>query len=410
MKKIWILLMLCLCWIPAIDAQDSVDDLIELLNAVPDTLEVRDSFITFVDYANLIESRPGTPALNKFADLEILPDQIQQVVQAALMGVNSGPNFMQYLYVGGAEWQELVGFDFLDIDRALAFGNPPIDVDILIGEFDTDAIADAFTAREYTSDEFGDMTIWCIDPECDEGMNFDFENRNPSNPFGGDLGRSEPLLVSERVIVSATDDQPFILVEDAIGDRYDSLADNPSFLSAVGTIDRDNLVIQGAFLNPAHALIDVADFFFGDDAPEDIEEAFAEILEEAGMLPAWDIVMLADTASDTEQVVYVTLVYRDLANAETAIEVVPARIDTMDSLMVQRPLMEVLAERGVEDVIANVISDEENDRYLAVFELRAPLATNEEADGGFGLVSSSMVYRLLIQMVYSRDVQWLATG
>ncbi len=404
MKKLCLLLCLIGLLIPSVTAQDDIDNLLELLNAVPDLLEVRESFITFVDYRNVEQARKGAPFLKKFADLNNLPDPFGAIYMAAFRGISSGPDFQQYLFAVGEEWEETVGFDFMDIDRALAFGTPPTNFDVLIGDFDLDAIAEAHTVRNYTSQPFGDMTIWCGgEVGCDGGTEVDIANRNLANPFGGDLGREKPFIISDTTIVSMSIEQGLILVEDAIADKLDSLADNPAYLASLTPINRDNIIIQGAFIHPSEVILDTASLVIDGDA-----DAIEALMIESERLPFYQLVTILDTATDEEQVVYVVLVYRDPDSAQIATEVVPERLNTMESLAIQRPIMELLAERGIDDIIAEVVIDEDNNRALAVFEFRAPLADNVEGD--FGLVPSSMIYRLFIDMVYQRDLAWIATS
>ncbi len=403
MKQLIVIIGILVLAIPTISAQDSAEDLLELLNTVPDTDTIRQNLITFIDYENLFESRAGTPQLNSIAALEILPAPIQQTFRAALRGINSGPAIFTNVLLYGSEWRETIGFDFMDIDRALAYGNPPDNVDILVGEFDLDAIDEAFTARGYTADDFGDMTIWCPEIGCDAGLEIDFELRNEANPFGGDLGRQQPLLVSDRIIANSAVEASYILVEDAIGDRFDSLADNATYRAAVGAIEGDNLIIQGAFLHPALVILDPSVTM---SVPADEVD---EMMREVEVLSPWDVAMIADTATDSEEVVYVILVYRELALAEEAVATIPERINTMNSIMTEEPFQALFSVRGVEEVIGTVVTDEENERFMAVLEFRAPLPDNTEDDMGT-LTQSSRVYQLLISMVYSRDLIWLATG
>lgn len=403
-KKLCLLLCFIGLLIPSVTAQDNVDDLFTLLNAVPDLPEVRESFITFVDYRNVELARPGAPFLNSFADLDSLPDPFGAIYMAAFRGITSGPDFVSNLFRASEEWEATVGFDFIDIDRALAFGTPPTDAVVLNGDFDLEAIADAHTARNYTSDSLGEMTIWCGgEVGCDGGNEVDLEKRNLANPFGGDLGREKPFIISATMIASTASEQGLILVEDAIADNIDSLADNPIFSASITPIAPENIVIQGAFIHPSEVILDTASFVMDGDA-----EAIEALMEESAKLPPYQLVSIIDTATDEEQVVYVILVYRDEEDAQTAVDIVPDRLNTMESFAVRRPMLELLTDRGIEDVLTEVVIDDENNRALAVFEFRAPLADNEEGD--LGLVQSSIVYRLFINMVYQRDLAWIATA
>lgn len=191
-----------------------------------------------------------------------------------------------------------------------------------------------------------------------------------------------------------------ILANNAIEDRIDSIADNANYVAAIHAIARENILIQGTFVHPSSITLNF-DRSISDEIYSEVEQMRADSLE----LDPYNLIMIADTATDTEQVVYITLVYNFEWGAEKAVELIPERIETHHSLFGWRPLRELFAEREI-TIVPRVIADEDNNRYVAVFEMRAPLPDNEEVNRS--LVSSSTVYRLFIQMINTRDTLWLA--
>jgi hypothetical protein len=80
----------------------------------------------------------------------------------------------------------------------------------------------------------------------------------------------------------------------------------------------------------------------------------------------------------------------------------------MESMRVVRPIRELLDERGVGPVVGRVWTSADSSRSVAVISLRAPLPPAEPDPGTGTLTSSSLVYRMLVNMLTSRDTLWLA--
>ena len=80
----------------------------------------------------------------------------------------------------------------------------------------------------------------------------------------------------------------------------------------------------------------------------------------------------------------------------------------MESLAQGQPLREMLASRGVSSVTGRVVTSSLGDKATAVIVLRAPLASDQPDPDSGRLTASSLVYRMLMEMVYRRDALWLA--
>lgn len=385
-------------------AQDTQTPLLDILNAVPDELEIRESLIAFTDFEALVAAREGAITPESWEQFGEDESEGAGLYMATLRGIGYGPSFMQYLFTGGDQWEETIGIDFFSVDRVLYFGFPPTDANIMVGDFDTDAVAEAHTARNYTSEPVGDFTLWCGEVGCENGSQVDPANRNISNPFGGDLGRQKPFIVSDSMIIDSADLSLLLLAEDAVTDKVSSLADNANYMTAVHSVDSDNMLTQALFIHPSQILLDTAPLVMAGET-----EKIEELMEQAAGLPPYNLVMIADTATDREQVVYVTLVYRSLTDAETAIDVIPSRLESMESFLTQELFSEMLAKRGVTDIVATATLDEETNLAMAVLKFHAPLADNEP-DEILGYVASGIVYRQFVQMVFARDTNWMVSG
>jgi hypothetical protein len=130
----------------------------------------------------------------------------------------------------GDRYHDFVGFDFFEVEYAAAFGIPPQTGIVLVGEFDTGAVIGAHTARGYTIErQDGSGTLLCPPDGCETGKVVDIAAMDPANPFGGRLGRNEPVFVADGLILNSPD---FAVLEAMIAaheGRAESLADRPEY-------------------------------------------------------------------------------------------------------------------------------------------------------------------------------------
>ncbi len=105
--------------------------------------------------------------------------------------------------------------------------------------------------------------------------------------------------------------------------------------------------------------------------------------------------------------VTLALAYPTLAEAQTAADVLPRRLDTMTSLT-GRPWKEDLDARGVGAIDARAVEREDGEGALALLTFRAPIA-GPEADPELRPPDGvEHLYRLFAQMIQARDTAWLA--
>lgn len=387
---LWLLLLALLMIVPPLRAQDSTGaahPLLDMLARVPDSPSARENILSYVDYRAAESARPGALQADSWADWEAArqaDDAAFDLWMAAFQGVSSGPNeVLQQLFVAD-NWPQVIGFDFFEIDQALEYGQPPSMVQVLQGDFSAEAIVSAYEAREFSVEADGDLTLLCGSDGCDNGMEFNMDKLDQTNPFGGRFGRQEPLLIAPGHLINSADiaqiDRHIALLEGEAA----SLADDPQFQAAAQAAAREGLLIQAQIVNTA--LLDA-------------EGEFGEAI------PAYDLLLLADAATDSEQVVTVGLVYTSAADAQAAADVLPGRIESYQSIVREQPFLDILADRDATYTV-EVFESDTNEAAVAIVVLRGPLAGTETVDGR--LPSSSLIYRLLIQMLYQRDLGWIA--
>lgn len=388
---------------------------LEALARMPSVAGGLASPVSYIDYRAVELARPGAarPAsVTELLALREAGDPSADAWFAASMGISSGPaELLTDLFSMGSSFPESVGFDFFDIDRAVEFGVPPSDGLALLGRFDPAAIAAAHEARGYAGTPAGERTLWCGEVGCDGGMLVDLARRDPRVPFGGQLGRQEPLAVSERDVLSSADLGTLEAMLAAAGGEAASLAAEPAIRALALAPSEALLVIQAILLGGDFAL-PIPDLILGaDTSPETAAEGLADFAEEAaslGEVPVAEAIAIIDGATATEQVLTVALAYADDADAATAAEGVVERLGAARSLTREAPLGEILDERGVTSVTGRVTPATPQERAVAVIEVRAPLAGTGSGPTDDAFAPSSQLYRLFQGMVYTFDLLWLA--
>ena len=384
--------------------------LLEALARVPDTAAARESLVSYLDQETLVATRPGAAQPASIAEALTLletDDPAASLWLAAFMGANSGDAGLVHGLVMADGWPQLVGFDLLDVDRHLSFGTPPSDGSVLLGAFDPQAIADAFASRGYTASEAGDRTLLCGAAGCDAGMDVDLARADRSLPFGGEIGRSEPLAVSGHEVLNSADLATLEAMLAAADGEADSLADDPAYRALALAGDPAIPLIQATFLPGGMLGLGPDIYRLLGGSPEAATELLTRLDENFEPMPAADAVAILDGATDTEQVVTIALAYADEADAAIAADVLPRRLETLSAASYEVALAELLADRGVTSVAASVQPAGEGTSAVARVEVRAPLAGAEPDQATGAPLASSDLYRLFIDLVMRRDLLWL---
>jgi hypothetical protein len=300
-----------------------------------------------------------------------------------------------------------VGFDLLDVDRHLGFGTPPSDGSVLLGDFDPGAIATAFASRGYTASEAGERTLLCGADGCDAGMDVDLASADRSLPFGGEIGRSEPLAVSGHEILNSANVATLEAMLAAADGESDSLADDPAYRALALAGDPAIPLIQATSLPGGMLGLGPDIYRLLGGSPQAASELLTRLDETFEPMPAADGVAILDGATDTEQVVTIALAYADEAHAAIAADVLPRRLETLPVTSYEMALAELLGDRGVTSVAASVLPAGEGTSAVARVEVRAPLVGAEPDQATGAPLASSDLYRLFIDLVMRRDLLWL---
>src|SRR5664279_4656463 len=193
-KKLLLLaLVILVLGIGSVMAQSDESPLLQMLARIPDTPTAHD-YLTYVDYRALIAARPGAPNVTSWQDFSSLQGSKEGALfMSVLQGISSGPQFYVTWFRSDKDMPATVGFDQFASDRAVEYNKPPATVTLLQGSFDSNAIIVAHEARGYTTQQTGSFTLLCGANGCYRGINADPSAINHANPFGGDLGRTQPV-------------------------------------------------------------------------------------------------------------------------------------------------------------------------------------------------------------------------
>jgi hypothetical protein len=317
----------------------------------------------------------------------------------------AGPStMMQYLYAGGPEYPQTVGFDFFEVAQAVEFGIPPGMGQVLIGDFETDAILAAYGLRGYTPERDVELgTLLCPADGCDTGTKQNLRGTNPANPFGGHLGRSEPIFVGDGVLLNSAVDT----VVEAMAATYEgsasSLADAPEFQAIAGVLAEYPYVSAVMAVSPL--AVTTLDPRMMTENPEIAERLMRGI--EAEPLAPYQLAAFASAADGENEYGLALLVYVNADAAQDAAAVIDNRLATLESMRARQLYADILSAAGTLEP-AQVVTDEPTGLSVVVVRVTRTQPTNVVVDGD--IVRSHLAFNRFVQMVYGRDTNWLVWG
>lgn len=413
MRKLLLSFLLMLALSLSAAAQDATDTpegepspFLRALALIPDIAPVREAGLVFsyADYHAALAARDIERPETLAAFVEDR-DAYGPILPALPM---AGPaNLITYLVAGGPDYPETVGFDFFEVAQAVEIGAPPQNGQILLGEFSADAVESAYIARDYVVErESENGVMLCPSAGCDSGAQIDFRSILPGNPFGGELGRTEPLFVDDGILLNS----PYFPLVETMAATYEgsgaSLADAPAFQAVDAVLGEYPYVTSVIAASPQmFGVLDLS-FALGDAQAQLAEEITAQL--EAAPLAPYQAAAFASTADNENEYGLALLVYADADAAQEAAAAIDARLESMQSVRVRRSYADVLTDAGTLEPSA-VVTDEATGLSVVVVRASKPLPSNEPGDDGM-VMGSHLVYRRFYEMIISRDNHWLIWG
>jgi hypothetical protein len=290
--------------------------------------------------------------------------------------------------------RESVGFDFFSIDQVMTFGNAPSNGRLYTGRFGTQAVEAAFLARDYTKFERGGVNVFCGDPACDPALalRVNVLDRRVGDPFGGSLGRREPIALAPNLIMNSPDMRVFDAMVAAYNSGSPSLAQNADVRALLTVLTAEGAIVQANFLNP---------YSIGPSQGDD-----------AGIAPYSLAALVHVLREDGAQPVYIALTYAEESAAQAAGEVLATRIQAYQS-MARRPFADLLAARGGTLAAIQIIQPEEGASYVLLLPISSAPPTGipaERNNFGYRSPDAMMIYSLFVDALYRRDLGFLAVS
>ncbi len=371
---------------PSPGPTSSTTPLLSLLAGIPeDPISQTEGFIYFVDYSAMDSAYHATrPAdAQEFAGISEA-DEAHKVWWALLRGI--AWSYSRYWQAGMETGPAAVGFSPLEVDQAVQFGVPPSDGLMLAGSFDADAIRTAYQANiGLAPKDFDGVTVWCSGKDPEDGLRIDLSYRVVENPFGGELGRRQPMIISDDLLMSSADLELVLAHAGAVAGTVPNLADAPGYRAAVNAVGEDADVLQATIAGLTMAL---------------------------NIAPTFELLVLADVVTGDEQIARLGLVYRDAESAEATAPVLLERLAAYPSFS-GRSFAEMLTPSNGTGLRYYV--RQESGRAVLVLEFPAPKATSEEIAAMQDLAGyegtatpPGWAYRRLSDMFLQRDTNWLS--
>jgi hypothetical protein len=413
---------------------DGDNPLLDALTIIPDTSASRTGELYYTDISAIQQAYPGATmpadlAAFEAADDAETPDDpffAEQVWWRIFRNISSGPQSMQMLAVASLQGEDvsgMIGFDLFQTTQLVGYGRPPENATVLYGDFDNDAIRAAYSDLGFAQADADDADLWCGPDGCESGTQVDPAGRLPSNPFGGNLGRKQPMVIGEGYLMSSA---VLPMVEAhiaAVNGEAPMLAEDDRYIAAAEAITQYGPVMQVTILDGEGVLqlqnqpLVPPSTMLDEDAVTTLRERLTENLESYEALPGYNLLIFADTASEDEQIALLGLVYEDLEDAERAAEIIPARLATATSFFIRDLWSEIFAERRLTPT--TTVYESGSGQAVMLLELRTPKATTEEiievttvslTGSDLELAAPGIAYRILFNALVQSDLSWLSTA
>jgi hypothetical protein len=350
------------------DPADTRPLVLQLLDAAPDSPTLRQSpvLVNFIDFDAALALR-GLERQPTASDVRADGQRYARTI-----GI-SGPQRLIGSFVLMDELPELVGFEFFDIAQVAEVGIVPQDAIIVRGTFDPEAVAAAHTARGYTAESDSLGVTLCPSDGCESGARINVGNRNPANPFGGDLGMSQPLIVTPSTLLNSRDFSVLVSLSGAAQGRTPSLSDDPIIQAAANILAYRPTVTAIQLLTPAAVEIVDATASSGRFAN------FAAVLETLPPLPPYALIAVAHTADDAYEYGDLLLIYPNAEQAYQANESLAARLAVINSVQTRRPFIDLLTSAG-EVLPPQAVTDERTNISAVWLSVQSPLTPEAEPE------------------------------
>jgi hypothetical protein len=397
--------------------------IVELLSMIPDTPEVRQSIIYYADIETAIRLR-GTPPIESYEAWQALQDardagdavsslQRDDWLNALPWSI---PNAFRRALQAPELTPELMGINLFSIQQMVEVKNPPNDILILAGDFDEETIRTVYEERGYTSQADSAFDYLCPSEGCSSGMDVDPENTQPSNLFGGELGRNQSIGLGEDILFSS----PSEALMQAMLDETPSIMDDAIFSTSV------NAMLDLGEIRAATFVMDIEALRVFTEEFEPDAGALVTFPDNLEIVPDFEALAFADTVDAENELerAAIILVYESEADAQAATDALMTNFINPDLYSFQRSITFSFwfEDNAITLVEESIYADAETGHYAARIVLESPLVrygtisqirgdrrevVQELPAEGWQVTQSSINYYLLTYMLDRLDFGWL---
>lgn len=298
-----------------------------------------------------------------------------------------------------AEMREAVGFTVFDVRRQVVYGQPPSLGVVLTGTFDVAAIEAVLAERGYVATNLAGAAVWCGEAGCDSGHEIDPANENDANPFGGNFGLREPLMVTDSVLLNSRGIQAFTQLVETHRGEQSALSEHPDFRALAEAAYAIGPTVQ------MHIFPDTETFLRPLELRSDLDSALAETLTGFGILPAYSLWGMADIRDEAQQTAALMLVYDSEDEAAAGGAELRDRLMTRFSLRpIDPPLLDQISELGGE-IQPQTVYQSSTGKFVAVILITYPMPPLQfEEDGSMNLDGRGGVLYSRLSLLYARQL------
>lgn len=393
----------------AADAQPGIET---MLAEIP-VSAFEDGWLSYADTSVLIANTPGAIEPGSVEEYERLAGTPEgSATFHAYMGIYAGPGDFYMRLNRMRDMLMNSGLDFFQVRRMIEAGVAPRRQMWLSGTFDSERIRDILLGRGYLliPDTKSKLEIWCRDGDIASGLRFDLSRRDPSFPFGGNLGQSWPVMLSDTLIGSSPDAHAVQAVASAAEPSLMSLSVLSDLVSAVAPVDEKSgkSLAQLYLLTPSAAGLDLPGLTEGLARISPSDAYASDSGADQRPLPAYSALALAQVFTDGAQWVVVGLSFADEANAAEAEQVINSRLQKAvlhrtGDLLADR----LLAMNGRMEPLRTTVG--KGGSHVLIIPFRFPAQTAAENSGELAALPGQP-FRFFTSLLMSRDLGWLTIG
>lgn len=386
-------------WVRAGSSQQSGESpLLELLRLVPDTPSWRESgdYLVYADFR--ANERAAELIRYETAEQFFTADEDEQRWWIAAASRTVYFSFAPYLLEIMEALPTLYNFEWFDVDRIVEFGTPPDRSVIYEGTFDPDAMP--FADHGFAQETRNGVAVWWLD----EDYRQDFTRRDPADPFIGPLGVSARVIALPDKLIHTRAWGAMDAIIAARNGEGSSLADAPDYQALAEALSSGDGDLISAILFTTQSSLAMA------LPPADpLTPQPSATPDPAASLPPYLLVGFADRQVGESQVHRIGLVYPDPDSAQQAAQILAARLENGGgvSIMTGTDMREIFTDLGVV-VDEPQVYTSPNGLAVALVSVRYPLLPQQQAEGSNSYVQPARLFRRWMQMVFARDIGWLA--